>query len=296
LNVTLKKLSEVRLTNQYLRTDTDVEALKKSLDSVGLIHPVTVNREGELLAGARRFQAASELGWGEIPVQIVERDTLEQELISIDENLVRAPLNSLELERYLNRGREIYEQLNPEANKVDLSSEEPKGEARQEKREIEEQDESSFAAVTAEKTGLSKSIIRSAIKRDELAADVVKEARSQGELNATQTNEIIKLEKETQAEVLPLIADKTVKEARKIIAAAQTGGVEAAVEESEKVVPLPREYSQMISPVRRVNKNIGRILVEELRYEGPERKKIHQELRVLRDHLVRFFEMVGEDD
>ncbi len=296
MNVTLKKLSEVRLTNQYLRTDTDVGALKKSLESVGLIHPVTINGDGELLAGARRFQAARELGWDEIPVQVVERGTLEQELISIDENLVRAPLNSLELERYLNRGREIYEQLNPEANKVDLSSEELKGEARQEKKEIEEQDESSFAAVTAEKTGLSKSIIRSAIKRDELAADVVKEARSQGELNATQTNEIIKLQKETQAEVLPLIADKTVKEARKIIAAAQTGGVEAAVEASEKVVPLPREYGQMLSPVRRVNKNIGRILVEELRYEGPERKKIHQELRVLRDNLVQFFEMVGEGE
>ena len=62
MNVTLKKLSEVRLTNQYLRTGTDVGALKKSLESVGLIHPVTINGVGELLAGARRFQAASEVG------------------------------------------------------------------------------------------------------------------------------------------------------------------------------------------------------------------------------------------
>ena len=42
----------------------------------------------------------------------------------------------------------------------------------------------------------------------------------QGELNATQTNEIIKLEAETQEHVLPLIADKTAKDTRRIVAAA----------------------------------------------------------------------------
>ena len=116
-------------------------------------------------------------------------------------------------------------------------------------------------------------------------------------MNATQTNEIIKLEKETQAEVLPLIADKTVKEARKIIAAAQTGGVEGPPWKSpRRWSRSPREYGQILSPVRRVNKNISRILVEELRYDGPERKKIHQELRALKDNLVQFFDMVGEGE
>jgi len=119
-----------------------------------------------LLAGSRRFQAITELGWKEVDAHVVDRDVLQQELISIDENLVREPLNKLELEKCLNRGREIYEQLNPDANKIDIS-----------------------------KTGLSKSVIKSAIKRDALAADSVKQARSQGELNASQTNEIIQLDK-----------------------------------------------------------------------------------------------------
>ncbi len=89
VNISTRKIADVQLNNDYLRTDTDVSALKKSLESVGLIHPVTINPDNELLAGARRFQAASELGWEEIPVHIVDRDALVQELISIDETKAR---------------------------------------------------------------------------------------------------------------------------------------------------------------------------------------------------------------
>jgi len=78
LEVTLRPIAEIQLNNEYLRTDTDVTALKKSIESVGVIHPVTVNGKGELLAGARRLQAARELGWTEIPAQVVEKDELVQ--------------------------------------------------------------------------------------------------------------------------------------------------------------------------------------------------------------------------
>ena len=292
LKVTEAKLSEVKQTSEYLRQGTDVEALKKSLESVGLINPVTINDRLELLAGARRVQAARELGWETIAAQVVERASLEQELISIDENLVRAPLTGLELERSLNRGREIYESLNPEVTRVELTVEEPKGEERKAQAERDEQDEDSFAAVTSEKTGLSKAVIKSAIKRDALAAEAVKAARSQGDINATQTNELIKLGKDAQAEILPLVADRTVKEVKRIVAAAQEGGLEAALEESRRVVPLPREFRQILGPVKRVNRNITRILVEELRYHGPEREQIHRELRQLRDNLEQYLRTV----
>ena len=293
MNISTRKLSDVALHSEYLRLETDVSALMKSIQSVGLIHPLTVNQDNELLAGARRYRAVSELGWEEVPVQVVDQDTLLQELISIDENLVRTPLTSLELERSLNRGREIYEAIHPAANKVDLSADELTGEEKQQQKEREEQDADSFAAVTAEKTGLSKSVIKGAIKRDALASEAVKRARGDGGLNATKTNEIIKLDKEAQEKILPLIADKTAKEARRIVAAAKAGGYSGAVEESEKVVPMPREYQQMFSPVRRVNRSISRILVEQLRYDGPERGKLHEELEKLRDNLAEYFRMVG---
>lgn len=293
LKVSLLKLSDIKLSSEYLRVETDVTSLKKSVENVGLIHPVTINEDYELLAGARRFQAVRELGWDEIPVHVVDRDVLVQELISIDENLVRCPLNKLELERFLNRGREIFEALNPTASKVNLSAEDLSPEEKQQQKEREDNEKDSFAAVTSEKIGLSKTVIKSAIKRDALASEAVKHARGQGELNATTTNEIIRLDKQAQEEILPLVANKTAKDTRRIVAAAKKGGLAAAIEESEKAVPMPREYRQMISPLRRVNKSITRILAEELRYEGPEQGKINGELLELKNKLDQYFEMIG---
>ncbi|MEM9798833.1 MAG: ParB N-terminal domain-containing protein [Planctomycetota bacterium] len=321
LDITTRRIDDLTLSNEYLRRDTDVEALKRSLESIGLIHPVSINSEGELLAGARRLQAARELGWEEIAVQVVDRTGLEQELISIDENLVRKPLKGLELERCLNRGREIYEELHPDAAKVELEPDAPKKaaasaepepradddapaededaeDALQSERQVdiprppappEPAAETSFAAITSAKTGLSPAVIQSAIRRDALASDAVKKARSHGDLNATQTNELIRLEKDVQAEVLPLIADRTVKDARRIVNAARTGGIDAAREEAERIVPLPREYRQILGPVKRVNRSIGRILAENLEYDGPEREAIDAELRALKDFLEQYF-------
>ncbi len=289
-------LSDIKRNSKYLRLNTDVETLKKSIEKVGLINPLTINTNNELLAGARRFQAMSELGWSECIVHRVDGDSLEQELISIDENLVRSPLNKLELENCLNRGREIYETLNPTAIKVDLSNKELSPENKLKQKEKEKLDTNSFAAITAEKTGLSKSVIKSAIKRDEFASDAVKTARSSGDLNASQTNEIITLEKEIQEDVLPLIVDKTVKEARKIIRAARKGGVAAAIEESDNIVPLPKEYTLLRSPLKRVNKNLARILLEELKYDGPEQEQINKEMRELKVNLDNYFVMLDSNE
>lgn len=294
MEITTRKLTDITTNSDYLRLNTDVTALKKSIEKVGLINPITINNNNELLAGARRFQAVTDLGWESVPVHIVDRALLEQELISIDENLVRSPLNKLELETCLNRGREIYEELNPTANKIDLSKTALDTENKQQQKEKEKLDTNSFAAITAEKTGLSKSVIKGAIKRDALAADAVKQARSTGEINASQTNEIIKLDKDIQEKVLPLIADKTLKEAKKIIIAAQTKGIDAAIEETEKLIPLPREYTQLRSPLRKLNQNLSRIIAEELRYDGAEQQQIQQEMLALKENVENYFRMMED--
>lgn len=290
MDLTTRHLSDIKRSSEYLRTETDVESLKKSIEKVGLINPLTINTENELLAGARRFQAITELGWTEVDVHVVDRGALEQELISIDENLVRTPLNKLELEKCLNRGREIYEDLNPSAIKINLSYDEEKDKLKQQ--EIDKQDKDSFAAITSEKTGLSKSVIKNAIKRDALAADSVKKARGMGELNASQTNEIIQLDKNIQEKVLPLVSDKTVKETKQIIQAVKDGGIDAAIHENDNLVPIPKEYTLLQSPLKRLNKNLSRILLEDLKYEGAEKEQINKELLALKENLVNYFQMI----
>lgn len=291
MELVIRQLSDIKINNEYLRHGTNVESLKKSIESIGLINPITVNQNNELLAGSRRFQAITELGWEEVEVHVVDRDLLQQELISIDENLVREPLNRLEVETCLNRGREIYEELNPEAVKVKLSNEssEPDSGSKDQK-----DDNDSFAAITAEKTGLSVRVIKSAIKRDALASDSVKQARSQGELNATQTNQIIQLDKGLQEKVLPLIADKTIKQAQEIIKAVKKGGMDAANEVNANIVPMPSEYALIKNPVKRMNKNLSRILLESMKYEGPEQEMINKDLLELKENLVGYFKMVEE--
>jgi ParB family chromosome partitioning protein len=46
----------------------DLDGLAESIAAVGLLHPVVVNSDGRLIAGARRIMAAAQkLGWTEIP-------------------------------------------------------------------------------------------------------------------------------------------------------------------------------------------------------------------------------------
>lgn len=54
-----------------MREHGNIKELKQSIEKVGLINPITINQDYELLAGRRRFQATQELGWKEIECQIV---------------------------------------------------------------------------------------------------------------------------------------------------------------------------------------------------------------------------------
>jgi len=71
-----RQLTDIKRNSEYLRHGTDVDTLKKSIDSIGLINPLTINKDNELLAGSRRFQALTELGWSEVDVHVVDRDFL----------------------------------------------------------------------------------------------------------------------------------------------------------------------------------------------------------------------------
>ncbi|MCE3013244.1 MAG: ParB N-terminal domain-containing protein, partial [Proteobacteria bacterium] len=157
-----RKLSELKATNPYLRLGTDVTDLEKSIQTLGLIAPLVINDDNVILAGARRFQALLNLGFTEAPVMVVDKNTLVQELVSIDENLVRKDLSKIEIESHLRRAKEIYQELNP--------SELPSPD------NVEVLPAQEFLEMVAEKTGYSPKQIHQAIERDEKADECVKEA------------------------------------------------------------------------------------------------------------------------
>jgi len=289
-------LKDIKVSNTYLRLDGDVETLVKSIELVGLINPLTVNQEGELLAGGRRYTALKQLGLTEVSVNIVDRSTLQQELISIDENLVRKSLDKIELETSLNRGREIYEEINPTAEKIEISARKMSREEKKEDKEREQADTTSFAAMTAEKTGLSKSTIKSAIKRDALASQKVKKARGEGKISASQTNEIIRLKKEEQDAILPYMDGVTVQEVKKIIDTIKSDGVAQGISVSQNMEKLPREFAQLRSFAKKTNKLVSKILLEEITYEGQEKEKICADLMELKSNLMEVLKIQFDED
>jgi ParB/RepB/Spo0J family partition protein len=71
-----------------------IEELMDSIRKVGLINPLTIKKDGELIAGERRLTALKGLGWTHAPVQLAE-DLPEDEfhLIELEENVRRVDLD-----------------------------------------------------------------------------------------------------------------------------------------------------------------------------------------------------------
>jgi ParB family chromosome partitioning protein len=76
----------------------DLTKLMESLRANGLINPILVNSNRELIAGHRRLEAAKRLGWQYIEATVTEAESdaelLEKEL---DENIHRRNLSAMEL-------------------------------------------------------------------------------------------------------------------------------------------------------------------------------------------------------
>lgn len=68
----------------------NIDDLAESIARTGLIHPLTVTREGVLVAGERRLTAIRQLGWTHVTVQYVEDlSEIELHIIELEENTRR---------------------------------------------------------------------------------------------------------------------------------------------------------------------------------------------------------------
>jgi len=192
----------------------DLTELKNSINSLGLINPITVTQDNCLVAGYHRLEACKELGWETIPAQIVEADELTAELIEIDENLIRNELTVLERGEVLKRRKEIYEAMYPETKHGGLPGLPGGGKAP--KNEMI----SSFAIDTANKTGYSPRTIQQEVQIVNKLDENVKEKIRDTELanNKTELLKLARLDKEEQNKIVEKIVTgtaKSVSDARK---------------------------------------------------------------------------------
>lgn len=93
----------------------EMDQLIQSMQKVGQINPITVHRDGSLIAGERRLRAAQHLCWTEIEVHIFEDlDPKGKELVQLEENIRRADLTWQETARAYSKLHIILKSEHPE--------------------------------------------------------------------------------------------------------------------------------------------------------------------------------------
>ncbi len=101
--------------------EDDLTTLKESLVAHGLLQPVVVRpRENgyELVAGERRFRAAREAGWKDIPVHVIDLNDQKVFEAALVENLQRTDLNPIEKAQGFQDYLQRYEVTQDELAKV----------------------------------------------------------------------------------------------------------------------------------------------------------------------------------
>ena len=193
----------------------NVRKLADSIKEIGMIHPVTIDRENTLVAGLHRLNAAKSLGWTEVECNVTDLKGLQVELAEIDENLARTQLSTVEADELLLRRKRIYEELHPETRHGGVRE---SGGGKMTNCQLAPV--KSFAEDTAQKLGVSSRTVSRSVRRAKNMTPEAKEVIRQSGTKVTRQNldKLSHLEPDEQkeaAEQLTAGAIKSVDEYRR---------------------------------------------------------------------------------
>jgi N6-adenosine-specific RNA methylase IME4 len=69
-------LDRIRVGERHRRDMGDIDALAASIAELGLLQSIVVRPDGWLIAGERRLRAVQQLGWTEIPINVIDLDEI----------------------------------------------------------------------------------------------------------------------------------------------------------------------------------------------------------------------------
>lgn len=95
----LVKIEDIKVKKRVRRDLGDLTALKDSMHRYGLMNPITLNSNYELVAGERRLEAAKSLGWERINANVLDSnvDNIRQLEMELEENNQRKEFTDEEL-------------------------------------------------------------------------------------------------------------------------------------------------------------------------------------------------------
>jgi len=94
----LVAIKDIKVKHRVRKDLGNLDDLKESLKTYGLLNPITINRNYQLIAGERRLTAAKEIGWTNIQANIIDNlSEIEQLEMEIEENNQRKEFTEEEL-------------------------------------------------------------------------------------------------------------------------------------------------------------------------------------------------------
>ncbi|MBQ9539077.1 MAG: ParB N-terminal domain-containing protein [Treponema sp.] len=95
----LVKISDIKIKKRIRQDLGDIDSLKDSLKTYGLLNPITLNSDMELVAGQRRLEAAKGIGWETINAVVLDKgvDKTRQLELELEENNQRKDFSDEEL-------------------------------------------------------------------------------------------------------------------------------------------------------------------------------------------------------
>lgn len=100
----------------------DTAGIKDSIANRGVLNPIIIKRNFELVAGERRLTASLELGRPDIPVRFTdELDPIELQIIELEENLKRSDLHWRDHVKAVGQIHELYVLQDPEWSQAKTS-------------------------------------------------------------------------------------------------------------------------------------------------------------------------------
>ncbi|GBR09398.1 ParB/RepB/Spo0J family partition protein [Gluconobacter frateurii] len=176
MNVIEIPLNQIEVGNRLRTVDPSwVEFLAASIAERGQDTPVWVRKIGRsekyaLIAGGHRYAALEKAGKEVAIASVVKATETEAQLLEIDENLIRRELTPLDRATFLARRKAVYEELHPETKQGG-------------DRKSDQNAElcgliPAFSEATAEKLGLSRRTIETAVQLHGLIVDDVRKTIS----------------------------------------------------------------------------------------------------------------------
>lgn len=200
------QVNEIQVREGRRELDTDhVRELAESIKELGLLNPITVDKDHFLIAGLHRLEAVKLLEWPEVECTVSSLEGLQAELAEIDENLVRHDLNYIDEGEQLARRKEIYETLHPETRQGMRNGQTSKTET------VAVLETKPFAEDTAEKIGVAARTVRSKIQVVKNLTPEVKGLVKEKDIGFKNAVKLSRLEPEQQKEAAALLAAKEIK-------------------------------------------------------------------------------------